>query len=152
LYLNQTYYGGMAYGVEAAAQHLFGKPARELDLAECALLAGLPQAPSRYDPLEHPEAARARQAEVLDAMARAGFIGAERAAAAQAEPLQFASAPLSARAPHFVRYVLDQLDARLGPEAVARGGLIVTTTLDADLNDAAQRALRQQLELLATPR
>src|SRR6185295_9309051 len=74
LYLNQTYYGGMAYGVEAAAQRFFGKPARDLDLAECALLAGLPQAPSRYDPLADRAAAQARQAEVLDAMVRAGYI------------------------------------------------------------------------------
>src|SRR5262245_2629499 len=74
LYLNQTYYGGMAYGVEAAAQRFFGKPVRDLDLAECALLAGLPQAPSHYDPLSNQDAALARQAEVLDAMARAGYI------------------------------------------------------------------------------
>src|SRR5919205_1170452 len=71
LYLNQTYYGGLAYGVEAAAWHYFGKPARDLDLAECALLAGLPQAPSRYDPFADKDAALARQAAVLDAMMRA---------------------------------------------------------------------------------
>jgi 1A family penicillin-binding protein len=152
LYLNQTYYGGMAYGVEAASQRFFGKPARELDLAECALLAGLPQAPSRYDPLANPTAALARQAEVLDAMASAGYISAEQAVAAKAEPLQFVPDHGAPRAPHFVRYVLDQLDEWLGPDAVARGGLTVTTTLDADLNDAAQASLRRQLELLATPR
>jgi 1A family penicillin-binding protein len=152
LYLNQTYYGGMAYGVESASQRFFGKPARELDLAECALLAGLPQAPSRYDPLASPEAARARQAEVLDAMAHAGYISGEQATAAKTEPLQFAPDDGAPRAPHFVRYVLDQLDERLGPDAVARDGLTVTTTLDADLNDTAQASLRRQLELLSTPR
>jgi membrane peptidoglycan carboxypeptidase len=152
LYLNQTYYGGMAYGVETAAQRLFGKPARDLDLAECALLAGLPQAPSRYDPLANPQAALARQAEVLDAMVRAGYISAERAAAARAEPLRFTPNDSAPRAPHFVRYVLDQLDARLGADVVARGGLTVTTTLDVDLNDAAQASLRRQLDLLSTPR
>jgi 1A family penicillin-binding protein len=152
LYLNQTYYGGMAYGVETAAQRYFGKPARDLDLAECALLAGLPQAPSRYDPVADPQAAKARQAEVLDAMARAGYISAERAAAARAEPLHFAPNDGAPRAPHFVRYVLDQLEAQLGADIVARGGLTVTTTLDLDLNDAAQASLRRQLELLSTPR
>ncbi len=152
LYLNQSYYGGMAYGVEAAAQHFFGKPARDLDLAECALLAGLPQAPSRYDPLADRDAALARQAEVLDAMVRAGYISAERAAAARAEPLQFATDHIAMRAPHFVHYVLDQLAAQLGPDVVTRGGLTITTTLDADLNDAAQAILRRQLAILSTPR
>src|SRR5215207_481631 len=91
LYLNQTYYGGMSYGVEAAAQHFFGKPARYLDMAESALLAGLPQAPSRYDPFADRAAAQARQADVLDAMARAGMITLVEAERAKAEPLQFAT-------------------------------------------------------------
>jgi 1A family penicillin-binding protein len=161
LYLNQIYYGGLNYGVEAAARHYFGKHVRELDLAECALLAGLPQAPSRYDPFQDGSAARARQAQVLDAMVNTGAVSAEQAAAAKAEPLQFAAQILPAyaarsdfgmRAPHFVRYVLDQLDAQLGPDMVARGGLTITTTLDADLNDAAQLTLQRQIALLATPR
>jgi 1A family penicillin-binding protein len=152
LYLNQSYYGGMSYGVEAAAQHYFGKPARDLDLAECALLAGLPQAPSHYDPFVDRAAAQARQSDVLDAMARAGMISAAQAAAAKNEPLQFAADDQRMRAPHFVQYVLGLLDARLGPEVVARGGLTVTTTLDVDLQDAAQELLRRQVALLATPR
>ena len=152
LYLNQSYYGGQSYGVEAAAQHFFGKPVRDLDLAECALLAGLPQAPSRYDPFAAREAALARQADVLDAMARAGYVSPAQAAAAKAEPLQFGGGDQSPRAPHFVNYVLDQLDARLGADVVARGGLTITTTLDADLNDAAQASLRRQIALLSTPR
>jgi len=152
LYLNQTYYGGMTYGVESAAQHYFGKPVRDLDLAECALLAGLPQAPSRYEPLTNPDRALARQAEVLDAMVRAGFITADQAAVARAEPLQFAAGVEAMRAPHFVRYVIDQLDAQLGPDVVARGGLTITTTLDADLQDAAQSILQRQVALLSTPR
>src|SRR5579859_4248124 len=86
LYLNQTYYGGTAYGVEAAAHQIFGKPARDLDLAECALLAGLPQSPAAYNPLINPAAARARQAQVLSAMVRDGAISAGQAAAAQREP------------------------------------------------------------------
>lgn len=152
LYLNQSYYGGRAYGVEAAARHYFGKPARDLDLAECALLAGLPQAPSRYDPLLNLAAARARQADVLAAMQRAGAISAQQASQAQAEPLQFAAGDPTPRAPHFVNYVLDQLESQLGADVVARGGLTITTTLDADLQDAAQASLRHQIALLATPR
>src|SRR6185503_1858174 len=77
LYLNQIYYGGMSYGVEAAAHHIFGKPVRDLSLAECALLAGLPQAPSQYDPFADEHAARVRQSQVLDAMERAGFLTAQ---------------------------------------------------------------------------
>jgi 1A family penicillin-binding protein len=152
LYLNQTYYGGMSYGVEAAARHYFGKPARDLDLAESALLAGLPQAPSRYDPFGDRAAAQDRQSDVLDAMARAGMITAAQAAAAKSEPLQFAADDQRMRAPHFVHYVLGLLDAQLGPDVVARGGLTVTTTLDVGLQDAAQELLRRQVALLATPR
>jgi len=152
LYLDQIYYGGRAYGVEAAARHYFGKPARDLDLAECALLAGLPQAPSRYNPFADRAAALARQADVLDAMVRSGAIGAALAATTKAEPLQFASSGEAMRAPHFVNYVLDQLDQQVGADVVARGGLTITTTLDANLQDAAQSILLRQIALLATPR
>ncbi|HEU5101941.1 MAG TPA: transglycosylase domain-containing protein, partial [Roseiflexaceae bacterium] len=172
LYLNQTYYGGLAYGVEAAARHYFAKPARDLDLAESALLAGLPQAPSRYDPFADRATALARQADVLGAMARAGYITTAQAARAKAEPLQFATQttesgdttassansmiavaqPGNMRAPHFVQYVLGLLEAELGPDVVARGGLTITTTLDVDLQDTAQQLLRRQVALLSTPR
>lgn len=152
LYLNQTYYGGRAYGVEAAARHFFGKPVRDLDLAECALLAGLPQAPSSYDPFVARSAALSRQADVLAAMVRAGYISTAQAEAAKAEPLQFGGDDQAARAPHFVNYVLDQLEAQFGADVVARGGLTITTTLDADLNDAAQANLRRQIGLLAERR
>ena len=152
LYLNQSYYGGRAYGVEAAAQTYFGKPVRDLDLAESALLAGLPQAPSAYSPFADRAAALARQGQVLDAMVRAGMISPAQAEQARAEPLQLAGRAAVPRAPHFVNYVLDQLDAQLGADVVARGGLTITTTLDADLNDAAQASLRRQIAQLAQPR
>ncbi|NNJ10814.1 penicillin-binding protein [Chloroflexales bacterium ZM16-3] len=152
MYLNQVYYGGMSYGVDAAAQRTFGKPARDLDLAESALLAGLPQAPGRYDPLSQPDLATARQAQVLDAMARAGFISADEAAQAKAEPLQLSGSAPEMRAPHFVGYVLDTLSAELGPDLLLRGGLTITTTLDADVQDAAQEILRRQIDRLNSPR
>ncbi len=155
LYLNQTYYGAMSYGVEAAAQRFFGKPARDLDLAEAALIAGLPQAPSRYDPFVNPDAARARQRDVLAAMVRAGFITPAEAESAAGEPLQFRSNCVTPgclpRAPHFVFFVLERLAAELGPDAVARGGLTITTTLDLGLQEAAERALRRQIAALANP-
>jgi 1A family penicillin-binding protein len=152
LYLNQTYYGGMSYGVEAAAQHYFGKPVRDLNLAESTLLAGLPQAPAHYNPLLHPAAAQARQTQVLAAMVRDGVMTPSRAAAAGNEPLQFVGDPRTMRAPHFVYFVLDQLATQLGPDRVTRGGLTITTTLDIDLQNAARDALQQQLALLAEPR
>ncbi|HEY0602746.1 MAG TPA: transglycosylase domain-containing protein [Herpetosiphonaceae bacterium] len=151
LYLNQTYYGGLAYGAEAAAQHFFGKPVRDLDLAESALLAGLPQAPSHYDPVSNQPAAIRRQVEVLDAMARAEFITPAQAKTAQAEPLQFATSQTTIEAPHFVHYVLDQVTAQLGADTVARGGLTITTTLDANLQSASQSILRRQIAALGVP-
>lgn len=151
LYLNQTYYGNMAYGVESAAQRFFGKPVHELDLAECALLAGLPQAPSRYNPFANPQAATHRQHQVLDAMVRHHFITPAQAKAAREEPLHFADATTPIKAPHFVFYVINLLTDRYGPEVVARGGLTITTTLDLDLQDMAQRRLQRQITLLNDP-
>lgn len=151
LYLNQVYYGELSYGVEAAARTYFGKPARDLDLAEAAMLAGLPQAPAHYDPFTHPADAAARQSQVIDAMTRAGFISSTEAERAKAEPLQFAGESTAPRAPHFVGYVLDSLAAQLGPEIVLRGGITITTTLDAGLQDAAQSTLRRQIDHLADP-
>ncbi|RMF03752.1 MAG: penicillin-binding protein, partial [Chloroflexi bacterium] len=80
LYLNETYYGNLAYGLEAASRTYFGKHAAELDVAECALLAGLPQSPANYNPLENPQAARARQQVVLNLMEKQGVISADEAA------------------------------------------------------------------------
>jgi len=149
LYLNETYYGNMAYGVEAAAQTFFGKSARDLDLAECALLAGLPQSPAFYNPLEAFAAAKARQAVVLDLMVKQGYLSARDVELAQAEPLDFAAAPFPIRAPHFVMFVRGQLERQLGLARVQAGGLNVYTTLDLDLTDAARDAIRHHLELLA---
>ncbi len=149
LYLNQIYYGNLAYGVEAAAQTYFGKPARELDLAECALLAGLPQSPSAYNPLTNPAAARERQRVVLGLMAKQGYITPEQATEAERETLHFAAAPFPIAAPHFVMYVRERLAAML-PEGVLRaGGLRVYTTLDLDAQRAAEDAVRRHLAKLA---
>ena len=149
LYLNQTYYGGMAFGVEAAAQTYFGKSVSELDLAECALLAGLPQAPALYDPFTDLEAARQRQAVVLGLMEKAGYLDALQVDLAEREPLVLAGAPYPFEAPHFVMLVRSQIDALFSPEQVmAYGGLVVRTTLNLDDQKKAEQAVADQLERL----
>ncbi len=149
LYLNETYYGNMAYGVEAAAQAYFDKHAADLDLAECAMLAGLVQAPSAYNPLENMAAARARQAIVLDMMVRQGYISVEQACQAKEEKLYFAAAPFAIRAPHFVMYVRALLEEEIGLERLEQGGLNIYTTLDLDLNETARDIVRYRLQRLA---
>ena len=152
LYLNETYYGNLAYGVEAAARTYFAKSAAELDLAECALLAGLPQSPARYNPLEFPPAAKARQSVVLGLMVKHGYISEKEADLAAAEELGLASVPFPIQAPHFVMYVRGQLEKDFGLEAIYTRGLQVTTTMDLDAQQAAERAIRYRLEQLADTR
>ena len=149
LYLNETYYGNLAYGIEAASRTYFGKRAAELDLAECALLAGLPQSPANYNPLENIEAAKARQTIVLDLMAKHGFISPVQADSARREKLGFAAVPFPIEAPHFVMYVRGELERRFGLEAIYSQGLQVTTTLDLNMQNTAQRLARYRLAELA---
>jgi 1A family penicillin-binding protein len=148
-YLNEVYYGELAYGVEAAARVYFGAHARDLDLAQCALLAGLPQAPAVYDPLVNLEAARGRQQIVLQAMVRHGYISQSEADLACAEPLHFVGHSDVLVAPHFVSYVRGQLETTLGTEALLSGGWAVTTTLDLDLQRLAQETIAHHRERLA---
>ena len=148
LYLNQTYFGNLANGVEAAAQTYFGKSVSDLDLAESAMLAGLPQAPAIHDPLTDPQAASDRQSIVLGLMQQRGYITAEQAASAAAEPLSFAAAPFPIEAPHFVTMVIAQLPTIVPPETLAVGGLEVRTTLDLDWQHTAQSLARRHLQTL----
>ena len=151
LYLNETYYGNLAYGIEAAARTYFAKRAAELDLAECALLAGLPQSPARYNPLESPNAAQGRQRVVLGLMVKHGFIPQQEADLAAREDLRFAAAPFPIEAPHFVMFARGQLEREFGLEAIYTQGLQVYTTLDLDAQEAAQRIVRYRLaQLVAT--
>ncbi len=150
MYLNQTYFGGMAIGVEAAAQTFFAKPVRELDLAESALLAGLPQAPAVYNPFTDEKAARKRQAVVLGLMQHAGYITQEQRDQAAREPLVFAETPYPIEAPHFVMMVRDQIDSMFSVEDIQdSGGLVVQTSLDLDWQKHAERAVHSQLAALA---
>lgn len=152
LYLNETYYGNLAYGIEAAARTYFAKSAAELDLAECALLAGLPQAPARYNPLENPAAAAARQKVVLGLMVKHGYISQEEADLAAREKLHFASVPFPIRAPHFVMYVRGLLEREFGREALYTRGLQVYTTLDLDAQETVEQIVRYRLAQLADTR
>lgn len=148
LYLNQSYYGSFAYGIEAAAQVYFSKPARHLARGECALLAGLVQYPGGYNPLDDPEAAKARQLTVLRLMRDAGRIDEAERSQIAAEPLRYKSHLFAIEAPHFVMYVQDLLTQQLGRDALRRGGLTVRTTLDLDLQHRAEEAVRYRLDLL----
>ncbi|MCX8066900.1 MAG: transglycosylase domain-containing protein, partial [Anaerolineae bacterium] len=149
LYLNEVYYGNLAYGIEAAARTYFGKSVRELSLAECALLAGLPQSPAFYDPLTDPDQARKRQQVVLRLMTEQGYITSEQAELAAQERLHFAATPFPIEAPHFVMTVWSWLEKEFGAEALYTEGLIVTTTLDLDLQHTAEEAVRRHLARLS---
>ena len=147
LYLNQIYLGHGAYGVEAAARTYFGKSAKELDLAEAALLAGLPQAPARYSPVKHFARAKARQRYVLERMREEGYITKEEEVEAYREPLKIIGKEEDyfRRAPYFTEYVRQYLVKKYGKERLYRGGLQVYTTVNLEMQKAAQEALRRGL-------
>ncbi|MDD2657176.1 MAG: transglycosylase domain-containing protein [Candidatus Pacebacteria bacterium] len=138
-YLNNIPYGGMLYGVEAAAEAYFGKPAKDLSLPQAAYLAAMIQAPSYYSPYgTHKAELDARKNTVLDRMHVLGFIDDAVYAAAKTELVSFAPTGQNAIiAPHFVFYILNQLETAYGPQALM-SGLKVTTTLDADLEVQAE--------------
>ncbi|RIK57199.1 MAG: hypothetical protein DCC57_02220 [Chloroflexi bacterium] len=140
IYLNLLNYGQLAYGPEAAAQVYFGKSAADLTRAEAALLAGIPQQPANLNPYENWEGARARQRVVLDLMVRHGYLTQAEANAVFAEPLHLAGDPGLAPnlAPHFVYYVLAQLDAALGEDYTRRAGFQVITSLDLEMQRLAE--------------
>lgn len=149
MYLNYISYGGTSVGIESASKRYFGKHAKDLDLAEAAMLAGIPQAPSRYSPFgASAEDAKKRQHEVLRRMREDGYITKEQEEAAKNEPLKFAISKTDIQAPHFVFYVRDYLYEKYGAEKVERGGLRVTTTLDLELQNAAQASLSAEVDKL----
>ncbi len=150
LYLNQIYFGHGAYGIGEAARTYFGKPVRELSVAEGALLAGLPKAPSRYSPHANPEQAEKRRRYVLERMLEDGFIDAATHATAVAEKPAVADPSLDAfaDAAFFTEEVRRYLFDSFGGDAVLTGGLEIETTLDVNLQRAAVAALRRGLEAL----
>ena len=150
MYLNEIYYGNLAYGVEAASQTYFGKSARQLNLTEASFLAGLPQAPATYDPYVNLPAARDRQAYVLEQIERNAFATPQEVARARATPLNLRG-PETARptlAPHFVVYVRQWLEQRFPTDLLFRAGLQVQTSLDLKIQQAAEQAARDGIQAI----
>lgn len=151
-YLNNNFYGNFSYGIESAANVYFGKSAADLNLAEAAMLAALPQFPG-LNPIQAPEDAKRRQGKVLAAMVEAGYITQEQADAAFAQPLQVRKSALERfendLAPHFALYVLDQLKKEFNtpedPFFIWRNGLSVITTLDVDMQNEVTCVARQRV-------
>lgn len=152
MYLNEVPYGGTAYGIEAAANLYFGKHAKDLNLAEAALLAGLPQRPSVYSPYgSHPELSKERQKQVLRRMIEDGYINKEQAEASLKEEVTYRTAQneVGFKAPHFVLYVKQKLIEQFGDRLVEQGGLRVTTSLDYKLQEKAQKVIKDEIETLS---
>jgi len=146
LYLNQIPYGGTSYGIEAAAQTYFGKHAKDLDLAESALLAGLPEAPTTFSPFgSHPELAKQRQLQVLQDMKDQGYISSQQQQQALSEQLRYQQVANAIRAPHFSLYIKDLLVKQYGEQMVDEGGLRVTTSLDLPLQDFSQDTVATEM-------
>ncbi|MEM7344770.1 MAG: PBP1A family penicillin-binding protein, partial [Chloroflexota bacterium] len=151
IYLNQIYYGNLAYGIEAASNTYFGKRASQLSLGEAALLAGLPQSPAVHDPHTNPEGAKRRQEIVLGLMVEDGYITLEQAKTAAAEPVIENLRPLGVQleAPHFVNLVRAELEAILPSEWVYQAGWRIETTLDKRLQDLAEETVTRHVDALA---
>ncbi len=149
LYCNQVYFGHGNYGVEAASRFYFGKSAKDLTLAQAALVAGIPQSPARLSPIEHPEAVRERRAHVLQRMVEEKYVTPEEAAVAAREALGLhvrKQAPTVAA--HFLEEVRKYLERQYGSQRIYQGGLRVHTTLDPRLQQAAVTAVRAGLRRL----
>jgi len=166
LYLNEFYYGNMAYGVEAAAQTYFGTSSRNLTLGQASFLAGLPQLPAIYDPYTNREATFSRQDDVLLLMYQASqeqnciFVsnnqqkicidpGEAVLASQELDDFEFKPPDVQIRYPHWVNYVRLQLEEMYGPSVIYRSGFDVHTTLDPGLQDAAQKAVSEQIAALS---
>lgn len=153
-FLNATYYGNFAYGVDAAAEAYFGKHVQDLDLSEAATLAAIPQYPA-LNPIDNPDEARRRRDIVLDQMTvqpdpttGKPYLTQQQAQAAKNEKIVVVQKKFDIKAPHFVFYVRKYLEDRYGPDVVNRGGLKVITTLDYGMQQAAEEIARNQVAQL----
>lgn len=146
MYLNQVPYGGSSYGIEEAAKNYFGKHARELNISEAAYLAGLPQAPSTYSPYTNPELAIKRRNSVLAKMKEERYINEKQYKEALHYKLNILPPKTSIRAPHFVFYTKKELEKEYGIKQVEEGGFSVTTTLDLQIQEEAEKILKEELE------
>ncbi len=147
-YLNEIYFGNLAYGVEAASRTYFNKSASELNLSESALLAGLIQSPVTYNPFTNPREAKARQFQVLNLMVKHGFLDLEAALKAQQDPIRLESPEQEMRAPHFVVYIRDLIERDYGTDLLYYGGIEIHTTIDLEVLEVAQKIAREHLSTL----
>ena len=143
LYLNQIYLGHGAYGIEAASENYFGKPVTDLNLAECALLAGLPQAPTKYSPFRYPDRAKQRQIYVLNRMAAEGYITEAQAAAAIQQPMDIKPRKnwYIDEVPFYTEHIRRYVETKYGPDALYSNGLSIYAAVNIDMQKAAQEEL-----------
>lgn len=150
MYLNEVAYGGTAYGVEEAAQTYLGKSIQDVNLAEAALLAGLPAAPSKYSPFSSdPQKTLLRQHQVLERMLQDNYINLEQLETAKKEKIILAPQQTNIKAPHFVMYVKDLLVEKYGSRVVEQGGLKVMTSLDLKIQQLAEEKVKTEVDKLA---
>jgi len=150
MYLNLLNYGNLAYGPEAAAQTYFSKSAAELDLAEATMLAGIPQSPGTLNPFRDFAAVKDRQRIVLNLMVRHGYLTEYEADWVYRQPVKLRTdiSPATTLAPHFVQYVIQSIDARMGEGYTRRSGFNLFTTLDLRMQELAERIIREQIAKL----
>jgi penicillin-binding protein 1A len=143
LYLNQIYLGHGAYGIEAASENYFGKPVTDLNIAECALLAGLPQAPSKYSPFRYPDKAKQRQIYVLTRMAAEGYITEAQAATAIQQPMDIKPRKnwYIEEVPFYTEHVRRYVEAKYGPDVLYSNGLSIHTAVNIEMQKTAQEEL-----------
>ena len=148
MYLNQIYYGHGTYGVEAASRNYFGKGVADITIAECALIASLPKAPNHYSPYKDPKRARKRRNHTIRRMAYLSFITKEESKLAMDEEFHLGEVTdMLNRAPYFVEHIRQFLEEKYGSSKLYRGGLKVYTTIDIDLQESAQNAVRENLRI-----
>ena len=148
MYLNQIYYGHGSYGVEAASRTYFGRGVADITIAECAMIASLPKAPNHYSPYKDPERAQKRRNHTIRRMAYLSFITKEEGENALKEEFHLGEiTTMLNRAPYFVEHIRQFLEEKYGSSKLYRGGLKVYTTLDIDLQESAQRAIRKNLRI-----
>ena len=143
MYLNEIPYGSTAYGVQAASQLYFGKNVKDINLAEAAVLAALPQAPSRYSPYgSHKDLLLGRQKYILEQMQKQGYISEQEMNDAKNTEIKFKKPSESMKAPHFVMYIKEILSDKYGEKMIEQGGLKITTTLDLYKQDIAEETVK----------
>ena len=144
MYLNQIYFGQSAYGIESASLYYFGKHVQNLDIAEAATLAAIPKSPNYYNPFENPKESKKRQELVIDQMVKYGFISADSATKAKAKKMVYSTSHKQQNNPrgYFFDMISQKVIAEVGADALYKGGLKIYTTLDMDMQLAAEKAMR----------